>query len=66
MALQDLWFPRATPVQLGTRLRELCTDRELWTRMSSAALARVREQFTWEQVGLRALHAYAGERDADR
>jgi glycosyltransferase involved in cell wall biosynthesis len=50
--------PAGDPAALRDRLRALCADDALWERMSAGALARVREQFTWEQVARRALAAY--------
>jgi glycosyltransferase involved in cell wall biosynthesis len=44
---------------LRSRLRTLCTDDDVWTRMSDAAVTRVRDRFTWDAVAQRALAAYA-------
>jgi glycosyltransferase involved in cell wall biosynthesis len=51
--------PPGDAAELRRRLRMLCHDDELWSRMSEAALRRVRDNFTWDHAARRALDAYA-------
>jgi starch synthase len=56
--VSGLLVPPNDPAALGDAIRSLLTDAENWRRMSVAATARVREQFTWSGVAQRCLTAY--------
>lgn len=50
--------PPGDPATLSSRICALLGDEEAWARMSMAAAAHVRRQFTWQQVAERSLTAY--------